>query len=191
MNRSANLINKGSILNIDGSYYRVEEFSHTKPGKGHAFIRVKLRDIVKKIIIDKKIQSNSKVDIVDYNTFDLQFLYREGDNIFNFLNTKTHEMHRVDKDIVVGNTLYLVDESVVCTAYITNDNEIISINLPNNIVVEVKKTGAGSVHDRVSTSLKIAVASNGINVKIPSFIKEGDRIKISTETGEYMEKLSQ
>jgi elongation factor P len=189
MKKPANLIKKFTLLFIDNDYWMVEEFQHIKPGKGHAFIRVKLKAMHSNKIVNRKIQSNSKVDIVNYHIVDTQFLYRDGEEYFSFLNTKSYEIHRVHRGVMAGDTIYLVDESIVCTAYITESNEIISVKLPNMIVIKIEETVPGKSSERISTAVKMAVASNNIKVKVPSFIKIGDFIKISTETGEYVEKL--
>lgn len=184
---SVNELRKGKVIKLDGDLYSVLEYAHHKPGKGKAYVKTKLRSLEKGSIIDKTFNSNDNVEDVFVERKAAQFLYKEDDNNYIFMFLDTYEQHGVSQDLLGDDILYLKEEmEVEVDVY---ENEILNIEMPNHVALEVTYTEPGLKGDTSGGAKKPAELETGLKLNVPLFIDNGDVIKVDTRTGEYIERL--
>lgn len=178
-------IRKGLKLLMDGQPYVVVEFQFVKPGKGQAFTRTKMRNMLTGSVIERNIRSSEKLEPADVEDRSLQYIYPEGD-AFVFMNSTTGEQISVQRDIVGDDAGFLIDGiDVQITIY--NGNPV-SISLPPHIVVQIVETEPGVRGDTATNVTKPAKISTGANVNVPLFVNQGDWIRVDTRTRSYQER---
>lgn len=180
-------IKRGVCFKLDGELFSVVEFLHVKPGKGGAFVRTKLKNIKRGTLIEKTFRSGEKFEDVRLEKMPMQYLYDEGDSLV-FMNTENYEQESVPKD-TIGNFLKFIktDDVIDITFY---ENTPVSVELPASVVLKVIYAEPGVKGDTATNVLKPVKVETEAEVKVPLFINEGDMIKINTETGEYLERVS-
>ena len=178
----------GLVIVVDNEPYQITWFQNHKPGKGGAVMRVKLRHVKKGGTIDRTFKSGEKFEELSVTRQKKQFLYAEGDN-YNFMDMNTYEQIAVPKEKLDGKEIYLKENQEVDTIYL--EDELIGIEMPFIIEMEIIEAEPGIKGDSVTNLTKFAKIETGATVKVPLFIKEGDRIKVDTRTGEYVERISQ
>ncbi len=186
MSVSTNDLKNGMTLDLDGTLFQVIEFQHVKPGKGGAFVRTKLRNVKTGAVLERTFNAGVKVGLAIVDRKDMQCLYRDGDN-FTFMDLESYEQLPVPAAIVGDAVNYLQDGATAMVA--THRGNPISVELPAAVVLAVSKTDPGVKGDRVSGALKPATVETGIVVQVPLFVEEGERIKVDTRTGEYLERV--
>jgi elongation factor P len=178
-------IRKGLKLLMDGQPYIVTDFQFVKPGKGQAFTRTKLKNMLTGGTIERNIRSSEKLESADVEDRTLQYIYAEGD-MFVFMNSMTGDQVSVHKDAVGDEAGFLIDGiDVVVTIY--NGNPV-SIALPPHITVQVVETEPGVRGDTATNVNKPAKISSGASVGVPLFVNQGDWIKVDTRTRTYLER---
>jgi elongation factor P len=178
-------IRKGLKLLMDGQPYIVTDFQFVKPGKGQAFTRTKLKNMLTGGTIERNIRSSEKLESADVEDRTLQYIYAEGD-MFVFMNSMTGDQVSVHKDAVGDEAGFLIDGiDVVVTIY--NGNPV-SIALPPHITVQVVETEPGVRGDTATNVTKPAKISSGASVGVPLFVNQGDWIKVDTRTRTYLER---
>jgi len=182
---STNDLKNGMTLDLDGGLFNVVEFQHVKPGKGHAFVRTKLKNARSGAVVEKTFRSDEKVEraIVDKKT--MQYLYRDADN-FVFMDNDTYEQLPVPPAALDTAANYLTEGSEA--TLLMYDSEIIGTDLPAAVVLEVRDTEPGIQGDRVSGATKPATLETGLVVQVPLFVETGERIKVDTRSGEYLSR---
>lgn len=178
-------IRKGLKLMLDGQPYIVTDFQFVKPGKGQAFTRTKLRNMLNGGNLERNIRSGEKFDPADVEDKTLSYIYPEGD-AFVFMNSVSGEQISVHKDVVAENADFLIDGiEVTITIYQGNP---VSLALPPHIVVQISSTEPGVKGDTATNVTKPATVSTGATVQVPLFVTEGDWIRVDTRTRSYLER---
>lgn len=177
-----NDIKNGITFILEGNIYLVLEFLHVKPGKGPAFIRTKLKNLRTNAIIEKTFNTNIKLEKAVINKQNMQFLYSNGD-VFNFMNMETYEQIELNKD-QLGDDYEFLKEGIdlEITFY---EGEVLGISLPEKIEYTVTQTEPAVKGNTATNATKEATLENGLIVKVPLFINEGEKIVISTKDGKY------
>ena len=156
---------RGLKIEIDGEPFTIQEFQHVKPGKGGAFVRTKMKSLITGNVIDRTFKSGDKVDRPDMAEKEMQYLYQDGDN-FYFMDNETYDQQFINIEQFQG-----------------------AVELPNFVELTVKQTDPGFKGDTASGATKPATLETGATIQVPLFIKEGEKIRIDTRTGEYAERV--
>ena len=175
----------GLKILMDGTPYEITYFQHVKPGKGGAFVRTKLKNMLNGSVLEKTFRAGEKVGVPDVMDVEMQFLY--ADEAFHFMNTENYEQISVSNEAVGDNSLFLKENTVV--RVLLFNGEVISIELPAFVELEVVDCEPGMKGDTVSGASKPAKMETGASVQVPLFINQGDTLKIDTRSGEYVERV--
>ena len=176
---------KGLKLLMDGQPYVVVDFQFVKPGKGQAFTRTKMKNLLTGSTIERNIRSSEKLEGADVEDRTLQYIYPEGD-MFVFMNSMTGDQLSVHREVVGDDAGFMID-GIDVTITIYNGNPV-SISLPPHIVVQISETEPGVKGDTATNVTKPAKISTGATVNVPLFVSEGDWIKVDTRTRSYLER---
>lgn len=174
---------KGLKIEVEGTPYEIIEFQHFKPGKGGAMVRTKLRNILTGRVQDITFRSGEKVGKPDLETRDMQFLYREGDDLI-FMDLTTYEQLSMPMSATGGKEGFLKDGQE-CRVLLYQGKPL-DIDIPLTLVLEIAETEPGAKGDTVSNVTKPATLETGLVVQVPIFVNIGDRIKVDTRTKEYL-----
>ena len=183
MAQTTNDIKNGSVLNLDGQLWTVIKFQHVKPGKGPAFVRTTIKNVLSGKIVDKTFNAGMKMEFETVDNRNLQYSYEDGDN-FVFMDMTTYDQMHMDAEATDGKANYLKDGQE-CRVLLYNEKPL-DIEIPASLVLEVAETEPGAKGDTVSNVTKPAKLETGIVVQVPIFVNEGDRIKVDTRTKEYL-----
>jgi elongation factor P len=178
---------RGLKIEVDGTPYVIVEFQHVKPGKGGAFVRTKLRNLITGGVIDKTFRAGEKVEKPDLEEKNMQYLYSEG-NQYYFMDTETYEQTFLTQE-QLGESKNFLQENINVSILYYQGNPI-GVELPIFVELEVKKTEPGVRGDTATGGSKPATLETGAVIQVPLFINEGDKVKIDTRTGEYIERVS-
>ena len=182
-------IRKGLCIKYNHDIFKIIEFLHVKPGKGPAFVRTKLKSVTTGKVIDNTFSSGHKIDDVRVETRSYQFLYAEGDT-FHFMNTDDYNQISLQKSSL--DAADLLKEGVIVTIlFNTEDSMPLSVDMPASVVLEVTHAEPGVKGNTATNATKPATVETGARVNVPLFINEGDKIKIDTEKGNYMERVKE
>ncbi len=179
-------IRKGLCIRYNNDIYKIVEFLHVKPGKGPAFVRTKLKSVTTGKVIDNTFSAGHKIDDVRVETRSYQFLYSEGQT-YHFMNTDDYNQIALQEGVLDAPDL-LKEGEVVTIMFNTEDSMPLSVDMPASVVLEVTHTEPGVRGNTATNATKPATVETGARVNVPLFINEGDRIKIDTEKGAYMER---
>jgi elongation factor P len=180
-------IRNGVVLLIDGQLWNVIEFQHVKPGKGGAFVRTKLKNVVTGKVVDRTYNAGAKIDIENVDRRDYQYLYKDGDD-FVFMDGETYEQLPISAAIV-GDAAHYLLENQSATIAINNENPLY-VELPASVVLEVTYTEPGLQGDRSSAGTKPATLETGHEIQVPLFLETGTKVKVDTRTGDYLGRVS-
>jgi len=178
-------IKRGMTIEIDGNLYQIQEFQHIKMGRGSAQVRMKLRNIRRGDTIEKTVQAGEKFSRARLDHRDVQYLYHEGDH-YNFMDTASYEQLILDRDQLGDAADYLTDGSIVTLN--EYQGEAIGVEIPANVVLKITSVEFGVKGDTATGAMKRATLETGLVVNVPLFVNEGDKIKVDTRTGEYVER---
>jgi len=176
----------GLKIEIDGTPFEIIEFLHVKPGKGGAFVRTKLKNLQTGAVLNKTFRSGEKVGKPDLVDRHMQYLYSQGDELI-FMDMETYEQFSIPFEKIEDKAKFLKENMEVDVLYYKN--EPISIELPTFVVLEVKETEPGFKGDTATGGTKPAILETGAKINVPLFINVGDRLKIDTRTGQYVERV--
>lgn len=183
---STNDLKNGITLNLDGTLYTVVEFQHVKPGKGGAFVRSKLRNLRSNNMLEKTFNAGVKVEQAILDKRDMQFLYKDGDE-YVFMDQESYDQINI-KPAALGDAAdYLIENSVAIIA--TYEGEIVTVEIPASVELEIAVTEPGIQGDRVSGARKPATLQTGKVIQVPLFINIGDRVKVDTRSGDYITRV--
>ena len=182
---SAGDFRNGITLEIEGAVYQILEFQHVKPGKGAAFVRTKLKNIINGGVVEKTFRPTEKFPAARIDRVDMQYLYADGD-LFNFMNMDNYEQIALAPD-VIGDALKFVKENEVVKVCSYN-GKVFSVEAPLFVELEITSTEPGFKGDTAQGATKPAVVETGATVYVPLFVDNGDKIKIDTRTGEYLSR---
>jgi elongation factor P len=180
---TTNDLKNGITLNLDGNLWTVVEFQHVKPGKGGAFVRTKLKNVMSGKVVDRTFNAGVKVDVANVDKREMQYLYREGED-FVFMDTQDYDQPRVSAATVGQAASYLLEEQTVTVAF--NDGTPLYVDLPAAVELTVSATDPGLQGDRSTGGTKPAKLETGAEVQVPLFISTGEKVKVDTRTGQYL-----
>lgn len=180
-------IKNGVVLNIDGQLWSVIEFQHVKPGKGGAFVRTKLKNVVTGKVVDKTYNAGAKVDIENVDRRDFTFLYNDGDG-FVFMDTTDYDQITVPA-ATVGDAANFMLENQAVTIALNNGNPLY-VDLPASVVLEITYTEPGLQGDRSTGGTKPATVETGYEIQVPLFLETGTKVKVDTRSGEYLGRVN-
>jgi elongation factor P len=186
MSVSTNDLKNGMTLDLDGTLFQVVEFQHVKPGKGGAFVRSKLRNVKTGAVVDKTFNAGVKVGLAIVERKEMQYLYPDAGD-FVFMDLRTYEQLHVP-GAVMGDAIRYVTEGGQATVAIHRGIPI-SVDLPASTVLSVTQTDPSAKGDTRTSAMKPATLETGAVVQVPLFVGEGDRVKVDTRSGEYIERV--
>jgi elongation factor P len=180
-------IKNGVVLNIDGQLWSVVEFQHVKPGKGGAFVRTKLKNVVTGKVVDKTYNAGTKVDIENVDRRDFTYLYNDGEG-FVFMDATDYDQITVPAS-VVGDASHFMLENQSVTIALNNGNPLY-VDLPASVVLEITYTEPGLQGDRSTGGTKPATVETGYEIQVPLFLETGTKVKVDTRTGDYLGRVN-
>lgn len=183
---SAGDFRNGITLEIDGNVVQIIEFQHVKPGKGAAFVRTKLKNVINGGVVEKTFRPTEKFPQARIDRVDMQYLYSDGD-LYNFMNVETYDQVALNKD-TIGDALKFVKENEMVKVCSYNGN-VYAIEPPLFVELAITETEPGFKGDTAQGASKPATVETGAQVNVPLFVNEGDVIKIDTRTGEYLSRV--
>ena len=183
---SAGDFKNGVTVEIYGNIYQILEFQHVKPGKGAAFVRTKLKNIISGGVVEKTFRPTEKFPKAHIDRKDMQYLYRDGD-LFNFMDVETYDQIALNED-VVGDSLKFVKENEVVKICSHNGN-VFSVEPPLFVELAITETEPGFKGDTAQGATKPATVETGAIVMVPLFVEQGDVLKIDTRSGEYLSRV--
>ena len=175
----------GVTFEMDGQVQQVIEFQHVKPGKGAAFVRVKMKNVVTGAVTETSFNPTAKFEEAFVERREMQYLYNEGD-LYYFMDNETFEQIPLNES-ELGDAFKFVKENEVCKV-LSYKGKVFGVEPPNFVELEIVKTEPGIKGDTATNTLKPATLETGAEIRVPLFINEGDMIRIDTRTGEYMER---
>jgi elongation factor P len=186
MNVSTNDLKNGMALDLPEGLYTVVEFQHVKPGKGGAFVRTKLKNLRSGAVLDRTYRADEKLEQAIIDKREMQYLYRESDH-YVFMDNTSYDQLNVDAATLGNAASYLSEgNSVVLQIY---NNQVVGVDMPAAVELEVTDTEPGVQGDRVSGARKPATLETGLVVQVPLFVNPGDRVKVDTRSGEYLTRV--
>ena len=182
---SAGEFRNGVTFEMDGQVMQVIEFQHVKPGKGAAFVRTKMRNVITGSVVETSFNPTAKFENAFVERRNMEFSYNDG-SLYYFMDQETYELEPIDATILNDNFKF-VTENMVCIVS-SYKGKVFSVDPPNFVELEVTETDPGFAGNTATNVLKPATVSTGAEVRVPLFISIGDRIKIDTRVGEYLER---
>ncbi len=183
---SAGDFRNGITVEMEGNVYQIIEFQHVKPGKGAAFVRTKLKNIINGGVVEKSFRPTEKFPQARIDRKDMQYLYSDGD-LFNFMDTETYDQIALNAE-AVGDALKFVKENEMVKICSYNGN-VFAIEPPLFVELEITETEPGFKGDTATGATKPAIVETGAKVMVPLFVENGEVIKIDTRTGEYLSRV--
>jgi elongation factor P len=182
-------IRNGLCIRFNNDIYKVIEFLHVKPGKGPAFVRTKLKSVTNGKVVDNTFPAGRKLDDVRVETHKFQYLYADGD-MFHFMNTSDYDQITLQKEVLDAPDL-MKEGEVVTVIINSEDNMPLSVEMPASVILEVTHAEPGIKGNTATNATKPATVETGASVNVPLFINEGDKIKVGTEKGNYLERVKE
>ena len=182
---SAGDFRNGVTFEMDGNVVQIIEFQHVKPGKGAAFVRTKFKNVITGAVVERSFNPTEKFPTAFFERKDMQYSYNDGD-LYYFMDMETYEQIPINAS-VLGDNFKFVKEEMECKVLSYKGN-VFGVEPPFFVELEVTETDPGFKGDTATNATKPAIVETGAEVKVPLFIEQGDKIKIDTRTGEYMER---
>ena len=180
---SAGDFRNGVTFEMEGQVWSIIEFQHVKPGKGAAFVRTKLRNVIQGGVVEKTFSPTDKFPTAYIERKEMEYSYNDGD-LYNFMDPETYEMVPIGKDDL-PDSFKFVKEQMVCRI-LSYKGKVFGVEPPNFVNLTVTKTEPGFAGNTATNTLKPATLETGAEVRVPLFINEGEEIQIDTRTGEYL-----
>lgn len=182
---NTNEFRTGSTVTIDGDAWQVVDFQHVKPGKGAAFVRAKMRNLCTGSVVERTFNAGERMPKAHIDNREMEYLY-EAEGAYHFMDKETYEQSELTKE-VLGNAVNYLKENMTLSVMFYND-KVIGIDLPNTVELIVAETDPGIRGDTATGGTKPATMETGVVVKVPLFINQGDKLRIDTRTGDYIER---
>lgn len=179
----------GLTIILNGEIYSITEFLHVKPGKGGAFVRTKLKGVVNGKVLDKTFRAGESVEAVRVERRPYQYLYHDGD-MYHFMHKETFEQIPIPEEKIERHA-FLKENQDVQVAVFSENEEILFVEIPEQVVLAVETTDPGVKGDTAQGGSKTARLETGTNIQVPLFINEGDLVKVNTKEGQYLERVKQ
>ncbi|MDU0347986.1 elongation factor P [Actinomyces sp. MRS3W] len=184
---TTNDLKNGMVLNLEGQLWQVVEFQHVKPGKGPAFVRTKIKNVLSGKTVDKTFNAGLKVETATVDRRDMQFSYKDGDD-FVFMDVKTYEQTYVPADVVGDAANLMLEGQDVIVAF--HDEAVLFVELPAAVVLTISHTEPGLQGDRSSAGTKPATLETGAEIQVPLFLNIGDKVKVDTRSRSYISRVT-
>ncbi|EWT07588.1 elongation factor P [Intrasporangium chromatireducens Q5-1] len=184
---TTNDLKNGMVLNIDGQLWSVVEFQHVKPGKGPAFVRTKLKNVVSGKTLDKTFNAGVKVETSNVDKRTMQYLYKDGAD-FVFMDTDTYDQLNVSEATVGDAANYMLENQNAIVA--THEGTPLYVELPASVVLEITHTEPGLQGDRSTGGTKPATLETGAQIQVPLFLETGTKVKVDTRDGSYLGRVN-
>ncbi|WP_243309925.1 elongation factor P [Fundidesulfovibrio agrisoli] len=177
---------RGLKIELDNIPYEIVDFQHVKPGKGGAFVRTKLRNMLNGRVVENTFRSGEKMGKPDMETRSMQYLYKDGTG-FVFMDMESYEQFSVEDEVLGDKGRFLVDGMEL--TMLMYRGKALDIDLPPSVVLEITHTEPGVKGDTVSGATKPATLSTGLTINVPLFVNEGEKVKVDTRSGEYLGRV--
>ena len=184
---TSNDLKNGMVLNIEGQLWSVIEFQHVKPGKGPAFVRTKMRNVLSGKVVDKTFNAGIKIETASVDRRDMQYLYNDGSG-YVFMDTTNYDQIAVSPE-TVGDASNFMLENQMATVAIHEGNPLY-IELPPSVVLEITYTEPGLQGDRSTGGTKPATLETGYQIQVPLFIENNTKVKVDTRNGDYLGRVT-
>ena len=184
---TTNDLRNGLVLNLEGQLWQVVEFQHVKPGKGPAFVRTKIKNVLSGKTVDRTFNAGLKVETATVDRRDMQYLYKDG-NDYVFMDVKSYDQIYVPGDTVGDAARFLLENQDVIVAF--HDETVLFVELPAAVVLTVSHTEPGLQGDRSSAGTKPATVETGAEIQVPLFLNTGDKVKVDTRSGSYISRVT-
>ena len=179
-------LRKGMVIETDGELLRVHDFHHVTPGKGQAIVQTRLRNLRSGALIDRRFRSQEGVERVDLESQEMEFLYQEGDS-YVFMDSETYEQIPLSREAIEDALPYLIPNLSLKVDFY--QGEPLTLELPTTVDLEVTETDPGLKGATASASSKPATLETGLVVGVPQFVNMGDKVRVETNTGSYLERV--
>ena len=179
-------VRNGTTFELDNNVYRVVEFQHVKPGKGAAFVRTKLKNVITGAVLEKTFNPSEKLQGAEIEKREMQYLYNDGD-LYYFMDNESYEQLPLNKD-QLGDSLRYIKENM-SVKVLSFKGKVFSVEPPMFVELEVTYTEPGFSGNTTTTSGKPATLENGLEISVPLFVNIGDVVRVDTRTGKYMERV--
>jgi elongation factor P len=184
---TTNDLKNGMVLSQDNGLWAVVEFQHVKPGKGGAFVRTKLKNVVSGKVVDRTFNAGTKVEVAQVDKRDMTYLYREGED-FVFMDKSNYDQMYVPSTTVGGNADYMLENTDAVVA--VHEEAALYVELPASVELVVQHTDPGLQGDRSTGGTKPATLETGAEIQVPLFLTTGEKIKVDTRDGSYLGRVS-
>ncbi len=184
---STNDLKNGLVLNLEGQLWTVVDFQHVKPGKGPAFVRTKLKSVMSGKVVDKTFNAGLKVETANVDKRTMQYLYNDGTD-FIFMDGDTYDQISVTPEVVGDAAKYMLENQDAIVA--RHDGNVLFIELPASVVLEITYTEPGLQGDRSTGGTKPATLETGAEIQVPLFLEQGTKVKVDTRDGSYLGRVS-
>jgi elongation factor P len=182
-----NNLRKGITFNLDGNLYKVLEYSHHKPGRGNATIRIKAQDLRSGAIIERTFQSGDRVQDIRLDYHNVQYLYNDGE-LFHFMDLETYEQPAISKEVIGDLSNFLKENMEAKLTFY--EGEPLDVELPTSVDLKVTQADVAVRGDTATGVTKKVTTETGLLVQVPNFVQEGDTIRVDTRTGSYVTRVS-
>ena len=182
---SAGDFRNGVTFEMDGNVYQIIEFQHVKPGKGAAFVRAKIRNVIAGSVVERTFNPNEKYPTAFVERKDMEYSYYD-EGLYYFMDPESYEMIPVGKDDL-GDAFKFVKENMTCKI-LSYKGKVFGVEPPTFVELEITQTDPGFAGNTATNATKPATVETGAEIRVPLFINEGDKVRIDTRTGEYMER---
>ena len=183
---SAGEFRNGITFDIDGNVFQIIEFQHVKPGKGAAFVRTKIRNVITGAVVERTFNPTEKFPPAYVEKKNMEYLYFDGE-LYNFMDKETYEQVPLNADKLDANFRFVKENTEV--QILSYKGNVFGVEPPLFVELEITKTDPGFKGDTATNATKPATLETGAEVKVPLFIEEGQKIKVNTDTGEYVERV--
>ena len=182
-----NQFKNGMHVEVDGTVFKLVEFQHVKPGKGGAFVRTKLKNVLSGKVVDKTFNAGTKVDTATVDKRDMQYLYKDGTD-FVFMDMNTYDQLHVPADTVGTAANFLLENQEAIVAM--HEGTPLYVELPTSVVLEITYTEPGLQGDRSTGGTKPATVETGYEIAVPLFLETGTKVKVDTRSGDYLGRVN-
>jgi len=182
---SAGDFRNGVTFEMDGKVMQIVEFQHVKPGKGAAFVRTKIKNVITGAVIEQSFNPSDKFENAVVERREMEYSYSD-DNLYYFMDKETYDLEPIDRSLL-GDNFKFIKENMSCMVF-SYKGKVFNVDPPNFVDLTVIKTDPGFKGDTATNVMKPATLETGAEVKVPLFINEGERIRIDTRSGEYLER---
>jgi elongation factor P len=185
---TSNDLKNGMVLSIEGQLWSVIEFQHVKPGKGPAFVRTKMRNVLTGKVVDKTFNAGVKVETANVDRREMQYLYDDGSG-YVFMDTTNYDQFTLSREVVGEASNYLLENQLATVAL--HEGSPIYVEMPPSVVLEITYTEPGLQGDRSSGGTKPATVETGFQIQVPLFIDNNTKVKVDTRTGDYLGRVTE